>query len=167
MKTASLGNDLLKDENIERPKKRVKIALLNKAIFKVKFNFKVENCALHVYVQQFLGWNIWQISTRPFFLHFAAKLKRKIKICLFRPRQIYLEYLGAIKMRDKDEISIWNIWMWIKWETKFRNSYGPLSIGLNQYIAIVQWLKLIIILCFWPARALRDGIKNSEQCRCF
>ena len=37
------------------------------------------------------------------------------------PWQIYLEYLGATKMRDKDEISIWNIWIWIKWETKFQN----------------------------------------------
>ena len=46
-------------------------------------------------------------------------------------RQIYLEYLGSIKMRDKDEISIWSIWMWIQWETKFRYSYGLLSIGLN------------------------------------
>ena len=46
------------------------------------------------------------LISSPFFLHFAVKLKRKIKICSFRPRQIYLEYLGAIKMRDKDEISI-------------------------------------------------------------
>ena len=30
------------------------------------------------------------------------KLKRKIKICLFWPRQIYLEYLGAVKMRDRN-----------------------------------------------------------------
>ena len=41
-----------------------------------------------------------------FFLHFAVRLKRKIKICSFRPQQIYLEYLGAIKMGDTDEISI-------------------------------------------------------------
>ena len=41
-----------------------------------------------------------------FFLHFAVKLKRKIEICLFRHREIYLEYLGAIKMRENDEISI-------------------------------------------------------------
>ena len=34
---------------------------------------------------------------------------------------IYLEYLDAKKMMDKVEISVWNIWMWRKWEVKFRN----------------------------------------------
>ena len=103
--------------------KKLKIALLNKTVFKVKFKFEGRNCALQISAHQFFGWNIWQNSTRPlFFLHFTVKLKRKIEICSFWPRQIYLEYLGAVKMRDKDEISIWNIWMWIKWETKFRNS---------------------------------------------
>ena len=33
-----------------------------------------------------------EFNTSLFFLHFAMKLKRKIKICSFRPRQIYLEY---------------------------------------------------------------------------
>ena len=47
-----------------------------------------------------------RIQLVPFFLHFAVKLKREVKICLFRPRLIYMEYLGAIKMRKKDEISI-------------------------------------------------------------
>ena len=47
-----------------------------------------------------------RIQLVPFFLHFAVKLKREVKICLFRPRQIYLEYLGPVKMRDEDEISI-------------------------------------------------------------
>ena len=32
------------------------------------------------------------------------------------PFLIYLEYLDANKMMDKVEISIWNIWMWRKWE---------------------------------------------------
>ena len=93
---------------------------------------KVGNCVLQIALHQFLWVKyLTEFNLFLFFLHFAVKLKRKIKICLFRPRQIYLEYLGAIKMRDKDEISIWNIWMWIKWETKFRNSYGQLSMGLN------------------------------------
>ena len=78
----------------------------------------------------FLG-EIFDRTQLVLFFRFAVKLKRKNKICLFWPRQIYLEYLGAVKMRDKDEISMWYIWMWIKWETKFRNSYGPLSVGLN------------------------------------
>ena len=59
----------------------------------------------------FLGEIFDRIQLVPFFLHFAVKLKRKIKICLFRPQQIYLEYLGAIEMGHTDEISIRNIWM--------------------------------------------------------
>ena len=112
--------------------KKLEIALLNKTVFKVKFKFEGKNCALQISAHQFLGWNIWQSSTRPFFLTFCSEIKKKIKICFFfQPRQIYLEYLGAIKMRDKDKISIWNIWLWIKWETNFQNSYCLLSIGLN------------------------------------
>ena len=42
--------------------------------------------------------------------------------------QIDLEYLDEHKMRDKAKISIWNIWMWIKWGTKFLNSYGQWSL---------------------------------------
>ena len=111
------------------------IALLKKTIFKVKFKFKVKNCVLQISVQQFLGWNIWLLSTRPFlFLYLTVKLRREIKKCLFQPRQIYLEYFGAIKMRDKDEFSIWNIWMWIKWETKFWNFFWPLSIRLKPIV---------------------------------
>ena len=34
---------------------------------------------------------------------------------------IYLKYLDTNKMMDKVGISIWNIWMWRKWEAKFRN----------------------------------------------
>ena len=34
---------------------------------------------------------------------------------------IYLKYLDTNKMMDKVEISVWNIWMWRKWEAKFRN----------------------------------------------
>ena len=34
---------------------------------------------------------------------------------------IYLEYLDAKKMMDKVEISVWNIWMWRKWEVKLNN----------------------------------------------
>ena len=112
--------------------KKLKIALLNETDFKVKFKFKVEICVLQISVHPFLGWNIGQNSTRPFFSYILQwNWKRKIKICSFRPLQIYLEYLGAIKMRDKDEISIWNIWMCIKWEIKFQDSYCLLSIGLN------------------------------------
>ena len=33
----------------------------------------------------------------------------------------YLEYLHAEKMMAKVEISIWNIWMWRKWDAKFWN----------------------------------------------
>ena len=36
----------------------------------------------------------------------VRKIKREIKICSFRPQQIYLKYLDADKMRDMDEISI-------------------------------------------------------------
>ena len=80
--------------------KKLKIALLNETDFKVKFKFKVENCVLQISVHPFLGWNIWH-STPPFFLHFAVKLKRKIKICFF----------------DLDK-SIWNIWVRLKWGTR-------------------------------------------------
>ena len=108
----------------DRPcrEKKLKIALLKKTVFEVKFKFEGRNCALQISAHQFFGWNIWQSSTRPFFLTFCSEIKKKSKICFFQPRQIYLEYLGAIKMRDKDKISIWNIWLWIKWETKFQNS---------------------------------------------
>ena len=86
------------------PRKKLKIALLNMTVFKVKFKFGGKNCALQI---SFFGGEIFdRIQPVPFFLHFAVKLKKKIKICSFRPRQVYLEYLGAIKMRDKDEISI-------------------------------------------------------------
>ena len=44
---------------------------------------------------------------------------------------IAMEYLVAIKMRNKDEISIWNIWMWMEWQTKFQSFYRQHSIGLN------------------------------------
>ena len=73
LKTALFSNDLLKDENIDRPKKRLKKALLNKAVF----NFKVENCVLQINVQKFLGWNIWQISSRPFFHTFCSEIERE------------------------------------------------------------------------------------------
>ena len=35
--------------------KKLKIALLNKTDFKVKFKFKVENCVLQISVHPFLG----------------------------------------------------------------------------------------------------------------
>ena len=116
--------------------------MLNKAVFKVKFKFKVENYVLQIFVHQFLGWNIWQNSTHPFFSYILQRnWKKKIKIYSFWPWQIHLEYLGAIKMRDKDDISIWNIWMWIKWETKFLNSYGLLSIGVGGYpLDAYKWI---------------------------
>ena len=66
LKTALFSNDLLKDKNIDRPKKRLKIALL-----------KVEICVLQIYVQQLLGWNIWQISTRPFFHTFCSEIEKE------------------------------------------------------------------------------------------
>ena len=36
-------------------KKKLKIVLLNKTAFKVKFKFIVENCALQISEHQFLG----------------------------------------------------------------------------------------------------------------
>ena len=57
--------------------KKLKIALLNKTDFKVKFKFKVENCVLQIYVQPFLGWNIWQNSTCPFFLTFCSEIEKE------------------------------------------------------------------------------------------
>ena len=111
--------------------KKLKIVLLNKTVFKVKFKFEGKNCAVQISAHQFLGVKyLTEFNSSPFSLHFAVKLKKENQF-FFRPRQIYLEYLGAVKMRDKDEISIWNIWMWMKWETRFQNSYGPFSIGLN------------------------------------
>ena len=47
--------------------KKLKIALLNKTVFKVKFKFEGRNCALQISAHEFFGWNIWQNSTRPFF----------------------------------------------------------------------------------------------------
>ena len=35
--------------------KKLKIALLNETVFKVKFKFKVENCVLQISVHPFLG----------------------------------------------------------------------------------------------------------------
>ena len=49
--------------------KKLEIALLNKTVFKVKFKFEGKNCALQISAHQFLGWNIWQSSTRPFFFY--------------------------------------------------------------------------------------------------
>ena len=46
--------------------KKLKIVLLNKTIFKVKFKFNVEDSVMQISVHQLLGWNIWQNSTRPF-----------------------------------------------------------------------------------------------------
>ena len=36
-------------------RKKLKIALLNKTVFKVKFKFKVEDCVMQISVHQFLG----------------------------------------------------------------------------------------------------------------
>ena len=85
----------------------IKTALLNKTVFKVKIKFEGKNCVLQISARQFFGVKyLTEFNSSPFFLHFRLKLKRKIEICLFRPQKIYLEYLGAVKMRDKDEISI-------------------------------------------------------------
>ena len=91
-----------------------------------------EKIVLQISVHQSLGSNICKIqegSTRPFNLFngliseyiwiieyelfalwsMCREIIREIKICSFRPQQIYLKYLDADKMRDKVEISIWNI----------------------------------------------------------
>ena len=47
--------DGLFDENIDHAKKKLKIALLNESVFKVKFNFKVEDCVMQISVHHFLG----------------------------------------------------------------------------------------------------------------
>ena len=80
--TASLSKDLLKDENRDHAEKK---------------SSKYTRFLVEIFDR---------IQLVSFFLHFAVKLKRKIKICSFWPQVIYLEFLGAIKMRDKDEISI-------------------------------------------------------------
>ena len=83
--------------------KKLKIALLNETDFKVKFKFKVENCVLQISVHPFLGWNIWQNSTRPFFSYiFQWNWKGKSKYVLFG--------------RDK---TIWNIWAQRFWGTQW------------------------------------------------
>ena len=87
---------------------------------------------MQMFVHQFLGWNIWQNSTRPFFsFDLQWNWKGKSKFVYFGLVKSIWNMWVRIKIRDKDEISIWNILMWIKWETKFLNSYVPLSIGLN------------------------------------
>ena len=73
--------------------------MLNKAVFKVKFKFEGKNCALQISAHQFFGVKyLTEFNLSLFFLHFAVKLKRKIKIFSFWPQQIYLEYLGSFKM---------------------------------------------------------------------
>ena len=57
-----------------RPYQENKLIELFKTVFKMKFKFKVENFVLLISVHQFLGWNIWQISTRPFFLSFCSEI---------------------------------------------------------------------------------------------
>ena len=92
-----------------------------------------EDCVMQISVHQFLEWNLWMISTRSSFLvHFAVKSIWNIWV--------------RVKMKDKDEISIWNIWMWIKWEINFRNSYGPLSIGLNPWMAMGVFVKYFSVV---------------------
>ena len=76
------------------------------------------------------------------------------------PFSIYLEYLDAKKMMDKVDISVWNIWMWRKWETKFRN---PKWHSSHCSCCIVQWqssslrtmtsrLYLEILTKHWPQK---------------
>ena len=84
--------------------KKLKIALLNETDFKVKFKFKVENCVLQISVHPFLGWNIWQNSTRPFFSYILQwNWKGKSKYVHF----------GLDK-------SIWNIWVQLKWGKRMK-----------------------------------------------
>ena len=84
--------------------KKLKIALLNETDFKVKFKFKVENCVLQISVHPFLGWNIWQNSTRPLFSYILDwNWKGKSKYV----------YFGLKK-------SIWNIWVRLKWGTRMK-----------------------------------------------
>ena len=65
-----------------------------------------------------------EIQLVPLFLHFAVKLKMKIETCLFRPRQIYMEYLDGTIMRDNDEISNLEV-------KKVQSSEIPLALSLS------------------------------------
>ena len=54
----------------------------------------------------FLGEKFDKIQLVPFFLTFYSEIEKENRNMFIWPRQINLEYLGAVKMRDKDEISI-------------------------------------------------------------
>ena len=60
------------------------------------------DCALQISVHHFLGEIFDRIQLVPFL---------EIEMCSFRTQNISAEYLDAIKMRDKYEIYIRNIWM--------------------------------------------------------
>ena len=68
--------DGLFDENIDHAKKKLKIALLNKTVFKVKFKFKVEDCVMQISVHHFLGWNVWHNSLS-LFLSFCSEIEKE------------------------------------------------------------------------------------------
>ena len=108
--------------------KKLKIVLLNKTVFKVKFKVEGKNCALQISAHHFF-WEkyLTEFKCSLFFLTFYSEVEKENQNMFFWPWQIYLKYLGVIKMRDKDEISIWNIGMCIKWEKKFQDSYCLLS----------------------------------------
>ena len=106
------------------PRKKLEIALLNKTDFKVKFKFEGKNCALEISAHQFLGWNIWQSSTRPSFLTFCSEIKKEIEIYFFSTStnlcgifgcdlnkgqgwNFHLKYFDVNKMRDKVPKFLW------------------------------------------------------------
>ena len=96
--------------------KKLKIALLNKTVFKVKFKFEGRNCALQISAHQFFGWNIWQNSTRPVFSYILQwNWKGKSKY----------NYFGLNK-------SIWNIWVQLKWGTRMKFPSEIFGCALNE-----------------------------------
>ena len=84
----------------------IKIALLNKTVFKVKIKFEGKNCVLQISARQFFGVKYLTEFNLSLFFTFCSEIEKENQNMFIWPRQIYLEYLGAIKMRDKDEISI-------------------------------------------------------------
>ena len=64
--------------------------------------------------------------------------------------------LYKYKMRGN---SIWNIWIWIKWEAKLRNPNFPLSMGFNSLcIRVFTWALRTdgcrILTCWWDGGQL-------------
>ena len=79
--------------------------------------------------------------------------------------QIYLEYLDEHKTRDKAKISIRNIWMWIKWETKFQNSHGTFQStlthsALTDQVLVIGWCR-VYLFCFFTSSERHIGFYLS------